>query len=287
MAKTLVLSVSAVAALGILIGVAAMLRAEDPPEALPRRSGPIPAAPAAPMAALVPVEAPDPELIKRVDEMEGRLNQLLKRRDELEKSNELIRKEMKEVQTVQGLKANAPMFVAGLAAKIGGATDTQKDALTDIWVKWHKEDNLGGAWRTEDEAETRRRLQDREAELRALLSAEQQAKLQSAATARIKTLWWRVAGDLANDLGYPVTAVSRQEENSSINKVLGLMGSTPEAPSTMMLSGAYSRDYSSLRRLAAERVRPQLPPDDSKRLQDPTPEQTRRAIAGSWHYDWQ
>jgi hypothetical protein len=195
---------------------------------------------------------------------------------------------MNEIRHERGYKANAPGFIAMLVQKMGGATETQQAALSDLWVRWNKEDDHSGAWRTEDEGQTRRRLLDREAELRALLSADQQARMQGAAVAMRKTLWWRVATDLANDLGYPVTGVSRQESDGSINKVLGMMGSVPEAPSsTMMLLGAHGMDYPSLRRLAAGHVRPQLSPEDSKRLEDPTPQEFRRAIAGSWSYDWQ
>jgi len=287
MIRTLVFSVAAVAALGILIGVAVMLRGETPPEGVPRRSGPIAAAPSARMAALAPVEAPDPELLRQVDQLEGRLNQLLKRRDELARNNDSVRKEMEAIRKERGYKSNAPMFVASLGRRMGGATETQQAALTDIWVKWHTEDQRG-EWRTEDEAQTRRRLLDREAELRALFSAEQQAKMQGAAAAMRKTLWWHVATDLASDLGYPVAGVSRQESDGSIKKVLGMMGNVPEAPSsTMMLLGAHGMDYPSLKRLAVGNVRPQLSPEDSKRLEDPTPQEIRRAIAGSWSYDWQ
>jgi len=43
----------------------------------------------------------------------------------------------------------------------------------------------------------------------------------------------------------------------------------------------------SLKRLAADRLRPQLAAEDAKRLTDLTSEQSCRAIAGSWVYDWQ
>jgi hypothetical protein len=285
MTRTALIFVSAVAALGILIGLAVMLRGEAPSEAVARRSGPIPAAPT---AALATVEAPDPDLLRRVDEVEGRLNQLLKRRDELAKSNESIRKEIKVAQVERGYKANAPDFVGMLVRKVGGATEAQQGALSDIWVRWHKEDELVDAWRTEDEAQLRRRVLEREAELRALLSPEQQAKMQSAAAAGIKTRWYQVALYIANDLGYPIAGVSREEMNRSVSKVQGMIGSAPDATSsTMMLTGAYGMDFMSLKRIAAERVRPQLPPEDSRRLQGLTPEEMRRAIAGSWAADWQ
>jgi hypothetical protein len=220
--------------------------------------------------------------------MEGRMTRLLNQRDELALSNAAIQKEIKDVRTEHALTENAPGFVAGLAKLAGGITEAQRAPLTELWLRWHKEDQIGELWRSESVDQVRGRLLEREAELRALLSADQQAKLHAAAEWRLKLNWERTAMDIASELGYPIAGVSRETCQASVNKVLPLMGAAPSSPSgAMMLSGAYGLDPSSLKRLGMERMRTQLSSEDLKRLQELTPEMIRGGIAGSWHYELQ
>jgi len=278
--------------LGILFSAGALLvgvllfRGESPSPAAPRTS-PILAA-SAPRAALVPAEVADQALVKRVEEMEGRMTRLLHRRDDLAQSNAAIQKEIKGIQTERGLKQGAPSFVAMLANKAGGVTESQRAPLEDLWVRWHMQDQVEESWRSESVDQVRRRLLDREAELRALLSADQQAKLHASAEWRIKYSWDRVAMEIANDLGYPIVGVTQETYQASVNKILPLMGAAPSSPSNaMMLTGAYGVDSSSLRRLAIDRVRTQLSSEDVKRLPELTPDMVRGGIAVSWHLDLQ
>ncbi len=286
MSKNLTLAIGILVVAGALVGGALLFRGEAAGPAPPRTTS-IPAV-SAPRAALAPVEAADPELVKRVEEMEGRMSRLLHRRDDLAQSNAAIQKDIKGIQTERSLRQGAPGFVQMLANKAGGITESQRAPLTELWIRWHKEDQVEEPWRSESVDQVRRRLLDREADLRALLSADQQAKLHESAEWRIKYSWDRAAMEIANELGYPIAAVSRETYQASVNKVLPLMGAAPSSPSnTMMLTGAYGVDSSSLKRLAIERVRTQLSGEDLKRLPEWTPEMTRGGIAGSWHYDLQ
>jgi hypothetical protein len=272
---------SAAGVVALLIAGALLLRSTAP-EATPPTGRPAPMG-AAPAAAVM-----DPEVAKKVDEMGARLGRLLARRDELAKSNEAIRKEIQATQTERGLQHSAPGFVAGIIQRMGGATEAQQGAIQDAWLRWHREDQVDQAWKAEDEAQVRARLLHREEELRALLTADQQAKLQTLASWRIRMHWERVATDLAYDLGYPVLGVDPSELKRSRDKMLALMGPAPASPSpTMILPAAHDMDATTLRRLAAERIRAQVPAGQARFIQDPTPEEFRGGIAGSWHYDLQ
>jgi hypothetical protein len=268
------------------VGGSLLFRGESSSPVAPRTS-PIPAA-SATRAALVPSEVADQELVKRVEGMEGRMSRLLHRRDELAQSNAAIQKEIKGIQTQRGLKAGAPGFVEMLSNKAGGVTESQRSSLEDLWVRWHMQDQVEESWRSESVDRVRGRLLDREAELRALLSADQQAKLHAMAEWRMKHNWDRAAMEIANDLGYPIVGVTQETYQASVNKILPLMGAAPSSPSNaMMLTGAHGVDASSLKRLAIDRVRTQLSSEDVKRLQEWTPDMIRGGIAGSWHYDLQ
>ena len=275
----------AVGVVALLIAGAWLLQSTPSEVAAPSgRPAAISAAPAAVTAAAVL----DPELVKKVDEMGARLGRLLARRDELAKGNEAIRKEIQATQIERGLQQSAPAFVAGILQRMGGATEAQQGAIQDAWLRWHREDQVDQLWKTETEAAVRARLLHREEELRAVLTADQQAKLQALAASRIRTYWVRAASDLAYDLGYPVLAVDPSESQRSREKMLALMGPAPASPSpTMILPGAHDMDATTLQRLAAERIRAQVPAAQARLIQDPTPEEFRGGIAGSWHYDLQ
>lgn len=283
MNRTVAFSAAGVVALLI---VGALLLQPTAPEATPPSGRPAPmrAAPSAGASAAVM----DPEVAKKIDEMGALLGRLLARRDELAKGNEAIRKEIRATKTERGLQQSAPGFVAGIIQRMGGATEAQQGAIKDAWLRWHREDQVDEAWKAEDEARVRARLLHREEELRALLTADQQAKLQALAASRIRMHWERVAIELAADLGYPVLGVDPSELKQSRDKVLALMGPAPASPSpTMILPAAHDMDATTLRRLAAERIRAQVPAGQARLIQDPTPEEYRGGIAGSWHYDLQ
>jgi hypothetical protein len=286
MSKSLMLALGVFLVAAILLGGSLLFRGESSSPVAPR-TAPAPAA-STTAAAFVPAEVADPELVKRVEEMEGRLSGLLKRRDELAKSNASIQKEIKGIGTERSLKDIAPGFVEMLGRQAGGLTESQRAPLAELWIRWHKEDQVEEAWRSESVEEIRRRLLDRESELRGLLSADQQTKLHDTAERRIKSNWERAAMEIANELGYPIGGVSRETYQASVNKVLPLMGAPPASPSSaMMLSGAYGVDASSLRRLAIDRAGTQLSSEDLKRLQEWTPDMIRAGIAASWHFDLQ
>lgn len=288
MAKTLALSIGTIVTVAILVGVVMLFRSESPsPPATPKplKAG---AAGGAQASGPSPANEVDPVLAAQVDEMERRMNELLARREEATRNNAALQKEIKGIRTEQSLTSTAPGFVSMLAQKAGGMTDAQRAPVTAMWIRWHMEDQVGEPWRTEDEPQIRHRLLDREAELRALLTPDQQTTLAGLAGSRIKMTWERAAMELANDLGYPVVAVTRQELTRSVEKVLSLIGQAPPAPSsTMILSGAYGVDSTSLKRLATERLMPKLAAEDVPRLTVLSAEQARGGIAGSWHYDLQ
>jgi hypothetical protein len=278
--------------LGSLLGVV-LLRKEHAPLRAPVATESAPAQaprPASPASGMPPAAVP--ALVERAGELESRLSKLLSRREELVRHNEALRRKIADTRLEQNIKKIAPSFVSGLIKRMDGATDAQRVLLIDMRVAWETEDQGCGAggpwWRDLDERRIRQRLLERESELRAVLTAEQQAKLQAVAQDRLFVFWQSVARDTAVKLGQGLLEASPETRALSIDQVRSVLAQAPTAPSsTMILSGAYGMDLWSLEQVALERLGVQAPADGAGRTEGSTLDTARKRIAGSWHLDLQ
>jgi hypothetical protein len=212
--------------------------------------GPVPdrAAPAAAAPASGPVSPETAAILERIRVMEDRARELEARRDELTLSNKDLERQATEKWAEMSAKSTAEWRVKQWETLLG-LGESQKQALTELWTKWTKEDAGRPA--------TRDAWMAREAELRSQLSAEQAAKLQQTGSSQAQKQWSSIGQTMGGMLG------SNKDERARYQQSLGDL----RVPGDMLLPEAHGADWPGMMRDATARLRPTLTPEQAARLE--------------------
>ena len=259
--KTILLS--APLGLGALVLVWAALSARGPEVAKPERperKAPAPhrappAQGAAPVreSALAPTPATPSSggeyavIEERIRLMEAKMASLEAKRDELTASNQDLERQVHERAFEASARNQAEWRVRAWEQMLG-LSETQRQALMDLWTAWMKSDagrpQIRETWLT------------RESEIRSRLSVEQAAKLHDNAAIQSQSIWNHLGRTLGSMIG------ASKEDQTRFQQTLGGW----QAPSAMLLPEGHGADWPGLMREGATRLQPMLTSDQSARL---------------------
>jgi hypothetical protein len=259
--------VSAPLGLGALVLLWAAMAARGEPEQKPARSVPKPTVKrSAPMDVSAAVEAPAPAralspapaapvegggeyavINDRIRKMEEKLLELEAKRNTLAGGNQELERQLMERQAELSARTMAEWRVRTLEQMLG-LSATQKQALLDLWTGWVKKD----AGRPAD----RETWLQRETDVRAQLSVEQQARLHDNAATQSQQMW----ANLGRSIGSMVGA--SKDEQTRYQQTLG----DYRAPNAMLLPEGYGADWPGMMRDASGRLRPMLSADQLAKL---------------------
>ncbi len=261
--KTILLS--APLGLGAVVLVWAALSARGSQVSKPERTDRKTAAPrkALPAEASAPVResasyvAPSPAtpssggeyavIEERIRLMESKLVLLETKRDELTAANQDLERQINEKNVEASARMQAEWRVRSWEQMLG-LSETQKQALMDLWTQWVKSD--GGRPQGKDV------WQAREGELRSRLSVEQAGKLHDTAAAQSQAMWNHLGRTLGSMVG------ASKEDMTKFQQTLG----TWQAPGAMLLPEGHGADWPGLMKEGSARLQPLLTSDQMARL---------------------
>jgi hypothetical protein len=184
---------------------------------------------------------------ERIRKMEDRLLELELRRNDLAGTNQDLERRIKEKSAELWAGQMAEWRVRGLESLLG-LTAAQKQALTELWTKWMKEDAGRPA--------PREAWLDREVDLRSRLSVEQAAKLHDNASAQSQQMWANMGASIGGMIG------ASRDDQTRFQQMLG----DYRPPNSMLLPEGYGADWQGLMKDASGRLRPVLPADQTAKL---------------------
>jgi hypothetical protein len=241
---------------------AALASREEPgpkaPSPKARRVEPAPADPEAPPAVPSPAQRRAAAAVERgsddygvlherIQQLEERLLDLDLRRNALAVANQDLERQIREKSAESSARMMADWRVRSLEGQLG-LSAAQKQALTELWTKWGRED----AGRSADRAS----WLSREADIRSRLTAEQAAALHDLASLQARQQW----SSLGTTLGTMVGA--SRDEQTRLQQTLGEL----PVPNTMLLPEAYGADWTAMMKQASGLVQPLLSSDQRAKL---------------------
>lgn len=263
--KTLLLS--APLGLGALVLLWAAVSARGDQESKPARAERRPAAAArtAPPTSGIPSEfpaaasyvapaAPAPAgtgeyavIEGRIRRMEEKLLALEAKRDALAAANQELEKEIGERNAEATARQQAEWRVRQWEQLLG-LTETQKQALMELWTAWIKAD--GGR------PPSKETWQTREGEIRSRLTVEQASRLHDSAAKQSEAMWNHLGRTLGSMAGAP------KEDHTRFQQTLGAW----RAPEAMLLPEGHGADWPGLMREGTARLQSVLSSDQVARL---------------------
>jgi len=261
--KTILLS--APLGLGALVLVWAALSARESTVSTPDRPGrkaparrPAPlaeaAAPARESASYLAPAAAQPSgggeyavIEERIRLMEAKLVALETKRDELTIANQELERQVNERNFEASARMQAEWRVRSWEQMLG-LSETQKQALMDLWTGWLKSD-VG-------RPQSKETWLSRESELRSRLSVEQAGKLHDNAALQSQSMWNHLGRTLGGMIG------ASKEDQTKFQQTLG----TWQAPSAMLLPEGHGADWPGLMKEGSTRLQPALTSDQMAKL---------------------
>ncbi len=194
-----------------------------------------------------PATGTDALILDRIRRMEERLQSLETRKQTLARSNEEMERKVSEKAVEASVHMMAEWRVRAWEQLLR-LTETQKQALMEIFARWQREDTGKPA--------SRETWLARESELRSRLSVEQAATLQASAIAGCRQQWSALGQTIGGMVG------ASTEDQARFRQSLG----DYIAPNAMLLPEAHGWDWPGMLREGAGRLRPGLTSDQLTRL---------------------
>jgi hypothetical protein len=211
------------------------------------------AAIAAEPAAKRSVELVDPSgddygvIRERIRLMEERLLALDLRRNDLSSANQDLERQVREKSSEASARMMADWRVRSIDTLLC-LNAAQRQALTELWTQWGKED----AGRPADRAT----WLSREVDLRSRLTAEQAAALHDIASTQVRQQW----GFMGTTLGSMVGA--SRDEQTRFQQTLGEL----PVSNAMLLPEGYGADWQGMMKAASGQLKPMLSTDQQAKL---------------------
>lgn len=194
-----------------------------------------------------PLTGEYPAIESRIRLMEEKLLALETKRDALAAANQELEKQIGEKQAEATARQQAEWRVRQWEQMLG-LTETQKQALMELWTQWIRAD--GGR------PQSKETWQARESELRSRLSVEQAGKLHASAAQQSQQMWSYLGRSIAGMVGAP------KEDYTRFQQTLGDW----RPPSQMLLPEGHGADWPGMMREGAARLQSVLSPDQTARL---------------------
>jgi hypothetical protein len=185
---------------------------------------------------------------ERIRLMEAKLTSLEAKRDELTASNQDLERQINE-RNFEATARNQAEWRVRSWEQMLGLTETQRQALTDLWTAWLKADA--------GRPQSKETWISRENEIRSRLSVEQAGKLHDNAALQSQAMWNHLGRTLGSMVG------ASKEEQTKFQQTLGGW----QAPGAMLLPEGHGADWPGLMKEGSTRLQPVLTSDQLAKLQ--------------------